>query len=252
MGRLSRVRAGDYLAALDRMPFASVEQMTGPGGIVVLAPHPDDETLGCGGLIASAHGVGRHVEIVILTDGSGSHPQSRSHPPERLAAVRKNEVRRAVAALGLTEGRLTFLDRRDAAAPHTGPEFDRVVGELEALISRVGADTLFVTWEHDPHCDHEAAASIASAVARRRPGLRVWRYPIWGLRLPVDAEIDAAPPRGVRLDIRPWLNAKRAALECHASQLGRLIHDDPAGFHLTAETLEVLVSPVERFIGDDA
>src|SRR5215813_8407340 len=43
---------------------------------------------------------------------------------------------------------------------------------------------LFVTWRHDPHCDHEATAVLAKKVRRRHPKIRLWAYPVWGWHLP--------------------------------------------------------------------
>ena len=66
--------------------------------LLVLAPHPDDESLGCGALLAQAFaGVGAHVAC--LTDGAASHPGSRLVPPDQLAAIRRAEVLDAVAPL---------------------------------------------------------------------------------------------------------------------------------------------------------
>src|SRR5437762_25173 len=91
---------------LESAPYASLETTTQGGPLLVLAPHPDDESLGCGGLIAEACGRGQDVHVVILTDGTGSHPNSRAWPRHRLKALREAEAREAVAALGLPPERL--------------------------------------------------------------------------------------------------------------------------------------------------
>lgn len=247
------MRAGDYIASIERLPLAPVESLIGTGTIVVLAPHPDDETLGCGGLMAAARSLGRRVHIVILTDGTGSHPHSKTYPASRLAALRREESQRAAEVLGLAASDLTFLGLKDAAAPHAGAAFDAAVGRIEDIIRSLGgAETLLVTWKHDPHCDHEAAASMAEAVAARQPGLRLWRYPIWGLHLEAGVDVDAPPPTGFRVDITPWLAAKRAAIACHASQMTNLIDDDPDGFRFAENTLAPFLARYERFIGPAA
>lgn len=238
----------DYLAAVEALPFAPLEEIAGPGSFVVLAPHPDDETLGCGGLIAMACERGYHVEVVVLTDGSGSHPNSPSYPPERLAAVRRAEVQAAGRALGLQSGHITFLDVRDTQAPTSGPAFDHAVADIEAVVRAAAASTLFVTWRHDPHCDHEAAALAAATVAARVAGLHLWEYPIWGLHRSPETHLDASPPSGFRLDIAPDLEAKRTAIASHRSQMTALIADDPEGFRFTEATLAPFLLPVERFL----
>ncbi|WP_284247414.1 PIG-L deacetylase family protein, partial [Methylobacterium haplocladii] len=116
------MRADAFFAALERMPVAPLEAILGTGGLVVVAPHPDDESLGCGGLIALACAAGRAVRLVVLSDGCGSHTHSRTHPPERLRALRETETLNAVAELGLAAGHLSFLGLPDASVPSGGPD----------------------------------------------------------------------------------------------------------------------------------
>ncbi|MBV8400094.1 MAG: PIG-L family deacetylase, partial [Acetobacteraceae bacterium] len=116
-------RAADVLAALRSLPIADYDAITGGEPVLVLAPHADDESCGCGGLIAEACERGRSIAVAIVTDGVGSHPHSRAYPPPRLQAVRESEAREAVAALGLAADRLHFLGLPDTASPHEGPAF---------------------------------------------------------------------------------------------------------------------------------
>ena len=83
----------------ERHPLRPGDSVRTLGRTVVLAPHPDDESLGCGGLLArlAAHGV--PARVVVVTDGAQSHPGSAAYPPERLRALREAEARAAVAAL---------------------------------------------------------------------------------------------------------------------------------------------------------
>ena len=89
------------------------DALSGREKIVVLAPHPDDETLGCGGLLARAFaGAGAHV--VCVTDGSASHPASREWPPVRLAEMRRGELIEAIEILGGGAADLTWLGHPDS------------------------------------------------------------------------------------------------------------------------------------------
>src|SRR3984893_10953906 len=72
------LRLDEFFASANALPVADLDQIFGTGGIVVVAPHPDDETLGCGGLIALASQLGRNIQVVVISDGVGSHPNSRS------------------------------------------------------------------------------------------------------------------------------------------------------------------------------
>ena len=71
------VTAGDCHRAWRELPEGSLNDIIGGGTCLILAPHPDDESLGCGGLIAACVAAGRSPLVVILTDGAGSHPNSR-------------------------------------------------------------------------------------------------------------------------------------------------------------------------------
>jgi LmbE family N-acetylglucosaminyl deacetylase len=239
-------RAGAFHDAWRGLPEGGLDDVIGSGTCVVLAPHPDDESLGCGGLIAACVAAGRAPLVAILTDGARSHTRSRAYPPERLRAVRAEEARAAVAALGLPRDRLVFLDQPDTGAPHDGPAFEAVVARLLALVE-AESSTILAPWRHDPHCDHEAASLIAEAVAGRA-GVRHVAYPVWGWTLPEDAVVPGCPGIGWRLDIKAFLSAKRAAIAAHQSQYGGLIADDPSGFRLPPGLLAVFDRPYETFI----
>ena len=83
-------------------PITTTRELTGGRPFVVLSPHPDDETLGTGGLIAAARTAGQEVDVIVVTDGSGSHPRSKQYPSKRLVDLRYSEVHRAGLALGLS------------------------------------------------------------------------------------------------------------------------------------------------------
>jgi LmbE family N-acetylglucosaminyl deacetylase/SAM-dependent methyltransferase len=179
--------------------------------LVVLAAHPDDETLGAGGLIATASAAGARVTVVVATDGEASHPRSPTHAPERLAAIRRREVRAAVAALA-PEADVRMLGLPD------GRLGEEATGLARALTAAVGTCSHLVTpWCGDGHPDH-AACGRTGAQLSARFGAHHWQYPIWAWHW---GRPDGDLPRdrlfGVRLD--PTARAaKLAALRCHVSQ----------------------------------
>jgi LmbE family N-acetylglucosaminyl deacetylase len=242
------VTAGDCHRAWRELPEGNLNDIIGDGTCLILAPHPDDESLGCGGLIAACVAAGRPPLVVILTDGAGSHRNSRAFPPARLRARRAQEVRDAVGVLGLSEDRLVFLDQPDAAAPVDGPGFEGVLATLLALIGREpGCSAIVAPWRYDPHCDHEAAALLGAAAAAGA-GVKHVAYPVWGWTLAADAVIPETVMGGFRLDISRFLVAKGAAIQAHRSQYGDLITDDPEGFRLPAGLLSVFELPFETFV----
>jgi LmbE family N-acetylglucosaminyl deacetylase len=216
--------------------------------MVVISPHPDDESLGMGGTVAAARAAGIDVRVVIVSDGAKSHPNSRRFPRERLVALRRAETAEAGRHLGLAPGSVTHLDLPDAAVPMTGLAFEAAVAHLAAVVDASRAASVFVTWRHDPHCDHEAADAMARHLRAHRPSLTYWSYPIWGWHLDPAMEVDEGAPRGVRVDVSAWLDAKARAVAAHVSQMTELIDDDPEGFRFTPDKLAPFQQSFETFL----
>lgn len=214
---------------------------------MILAPHADDESLGCGGLIAELAANGRPPMVVIVTDGTGSHPLSIEYPARRLRALRESETLRAAAILGVPADHVIFLRLRDTAAPRSGPDFESAVATIEHLMRRHGTDVICAPWLHDPHGDHEAVQLIARASCART-GALLFSYPVWGWLLDDDTLLPVESISGWRLDIRRHLELKHKAIAAHASQYSDLIADDPSGFRLPTELLAAFDSPYEVFI----
>ena len=92
---------------------ATARPMTQGGPVLILATHPDDETLGCGGLIARRVHEGRRVVVVVLTDGRALLRRFgiAANPSEtEVSAMRKEETRRSVEILGARAADIRFLD----------------------------------------------------------------------------------------------------------------------------------------------
>jgi LmbE family N-acetylglucosaminyl deacetylase len=229
------------------LSVGTIDDVCGPGCALILAPHPDDESLGCGGLIAACCRAGRPPIVAILTDGGMSHPVSKTFPRSRLVQLREAEASGAALVLGLPRDRLIFLREPDADAPREGEQFHRVVDRLGRLVDRDGCSSILATWRFDPHCDHEAAALIAAEVAGRMR-IRYLEYPIWGWTLPGDQVIDAGPPAGWRIDIAGDLLRKVEAIAAYRSQYGELIIDDPNGFRLPPGLLTAVTGRFETFL----
>ena len=228
-------------------PFADLDAIVGAGGLVVLAPHPDDESLGCGALLRAAAMAGRRVAVVVVTDGRRSHPSSSSVDGEALARLRALEVRAALAALhaGIA---LIELGYPDCAAPAAPPAVAAAASVIAGVVDDNGATALVAAWGGDPHGDHVATAAVARHVLALRPELRLWSYPIWGRFAPVQA---AAPRRILRFDAAPHRTAKVAAIACHRSQMTRMIADDPQGFVMTPRMQAHFIEYPEVFLADE-
>jgi LmbE family N-acetylglucosaminyl deacetylase len=191
---------------------------------VVVAPHPDDESLGCGGTIARRAARGTPVTVVLATDGGD-------------AEVRVAEVRAAIAALGLTDDDLVVLGFPDGALADHDAELRHA---LAHVLADRQPDQVLVCSAADAHPDHVALhhATIAVCAELGRPP-RVLEYPVWAwVRWPFSlapAAVEAPTGsrwsrvrdlrRGVRRE-RPVrvplgadaVRAKAAAIAAHRSQ----------------------------------
>jgi len=143
--------------------------------------------------------------------------------------------------------RASFLRLPDAHVPSEGPQAEAAAAAIAEVASACAAGAVFVTWRHDPHCDHKAAAAIVALARRQRPGVRIYEYPVWGWTLPPETEVGPAP-EGLRLDVSAFQAIKAKAVAAHESQVSDLIHDDPTGFRLEPAMIERLCGPYERFV----
>jgi LmbE family N-acetylglucosaminyl deacetylase len=228
--------------ALARVPEIPIEALIPQGSrLVVAAPHPDDEVLACGGLLAAmAERIG-DLHLISLTDGDASHPGSQLWPVPRLRAQRLLESECALARLGLDVARLSW---QRLALP------DSRVAEHEAQLTAALAqqlrpgDFLLTTWRHDGHGDHEAAGRAAAQAARAQ-GASLLEMPVWAWHWahPEDPRLPWGRARKLQLS-EDQLMRKRHAIRAHVSQL----HDDPttgASPVLDRTTLERLLQPFE-------
>ena len=247
-GQRERMLSAAHVHAMLRgLPESTLMAQTGGNPLLVIAPHPDDESLGCGGLIAQAVSRGQSVSVLILTDGSRSHPKSREYPPARLRRLREVETAEAMRALGLEATHLCFMGLPDSRAPHCGSAFERAAEAIATHAASLDARVIFTTWRHDPHCDHGAASKLAGRAASLL-GASLYEYPIWGWTLPPRRLLRVLPIKGFRLDTRAQQVLKERAIACHRSQLGKVITDDPAGFVMSLDFIGLFNGGWETFI----
>lgn len=245
------MRAAEFFVAAGNLPIGTLDDVTDGGGLVVVAPHPDDESLGCGGLIAAACAEGIPVRLIVVSDGVGSHPNSRRYPPSRLRSLREEETYGAAAELGLGAAAIHFLRLPDRRVPTRGAEADAASEAIVAAAQEVAAGAVCVTWRHDPHCDHAASASLVDAGRAKLGSTRIFAYPVWGWVLPAEAEVGTVPA-GLRFDATSHVVAKAAAIAAHRSQTTDMINDDPDGFRLTPEMIARFTGPYEILLESES
>lgn len=246
------ITATAFLDQADTAPLAGFPDIVGEGGVVVLAPHPDDESLGCGGLLAEAVSAGRDLRVIFVSDGGASHPTEGAEDRAALFRIRQAEALGALACLGVPASKALFLGLPDAAVPEAGAAFDAAVGDIRVALRSTSASALLTTWEHDPHCDHHAAWAMArAALLTGPPGAlpcRLVQYSIWGHALPPDHALPGPAPRARRLDVRRHLAAKARALACHRSQFGQVASLAAGGFQVDAALLDRCMRDFELFL----
>ena len=208
------------------------------GRVVVLAPHMDDEVLGCGGTIARHVQAGAEVSVIFLTDGRyGSNAHSALTEPERgrrqraLIDTRKEEARQAADILGVKH--ISFLDAEDGRlrADSTAP------ARLRSALDRVRPQVLYLPFLLENHVDHCAATGLLmAATAGTDQDFECRCYEVWTPLFPnMVVEIDTV------------LELKKRALSRYRSQLAHMdyIH---TGIALNAYRSSAIGCKTARFV----
>ncbi|NHZ41617.1 PIG-L deacetylase family protein [Massilia aquatica] len=208
---------------LAAVPFIAAAELVPPGArAIIVAPHPDDETLACGGLIQALHAAGRDVRIMSVTDGNASHPGSALWPPAALAERRAQELRAALDRLGMPALAAQRLHVPDGAVAQHEAALHRAI----AMCMQPG-DVLLTTWRFDGHPDHEACGR-ACAAAAAASGNRLIEFPVWAWHWATPDSSALPWPRARKLLLAPdQKERKRRAAAAFCSQTEERDHDGP-------------------------
>ena len=172
------------------------------GSVLVLAPHADDESLGCGGAIVLHHRQGDRVKVVFATDGAAGDPLGHYRDCD-YRELRRAEARRAASILGIDE--LTFWDNPDGKLAEAHDLSERV----RALLTTDRPDIVYRPSTLEIHPDHRAlGVGVEEALRQYRPTCGDFCYEIWATVQPTHA-----------LDITAVWDLKRKAVEQYESQL---------------------------------
>jgi LmbE family N-acetylglucosaminyl deacetylase len=185
--------------------------------VLVIATHPDDEVLGCGGVMARHTAVGDHVSLLVVTRGI---PELFS---TEFIEQGRRELRQANELLGVTD--IHFLD-------FPAPKLDTVPGyELATAINRkiqvLYPHTIYLPHHGDIHADHQAVYQATLVAARPIDGCPVRKL----LCYETLSETEWASPVGdqafiptVFVDITDFLTLKLQAMACYRSQIKEFPH----------------------------
>lgn len=174
--------------------------------VLILAPHPDDETFGCGGTIRMLVESGIAVDVVFMTRGemgmeAGAQPSVAAK--SETAQLRMAEAQAACAVLGVRS--VQFLDGADTRLS----EQPELAAGLAQLFERESYQRIFCPWQQDAHDDHMATFRLMrrAANARRLP-MQFWLYEVWKML-----------PANTFVPIDNTIEIKRQASEQYKSQL---------------------------------
>lgn len=237
-----------------RLSARDVTVTTAARSALVVAPHPDDETLGCGAAILHKAAAGSPVTVLVVTDGSGSH-RSAHLPPARLVALRRAEMGEAARRLGLSPERdVRWAGLVDGTV---SDHEDRLVEVIASLVARLRPDEVYTTCADEPHPDHAAVGRATRRAVRASGGAtQLLEYPVWlwgawplhrhdRLGSVADAVGRVVRRRAVAVRTGTHREAKWHALQAHGSQLHR-----PATVP-TTEEWATLPAPVLAAAADD-
>lgn len=183
--------------------------------VLIVAPHPDDEILGCAGLLQQLAQLKRNIVLVAVTNGTQSHPDSSLYSPHQLNTIRPAESQKALEVLGINHNvQRIALNLMDGELT---TQQDRLHQALTELIHP--NDILVCTFDKDGHPDHEATGRIVQQLANASE-LICYQVLIWAWHWasPEDSRIPWT--KALKLELTPQqLKYKNNAILCFKSQL---------------------------------
>jgi LmbE family N-acetylglucosaminyl deacetylase len=194
--------------------------MSARSPVLVFAPHPDDDVIGCGGSIVKHVEAGRDVAVVYLTSGEAG---SLQHGKTALAAIRETEAREAAASLGVSD--LVFLRHPDGGL-EAGPS---LISELVSLLRARRPEIVYLPHSADGGTDHRAASAAVMEAISRAAGC--W-FPEcgavpWSVGVALGYEVWTPLARVTYAeDVTAIIERKLAALALHRSQVADVAYAD--------------------------
>jgi LmbE family N-acetylglucosaminyl deacetylase len=197
--------------------------------VLVVAPHPDDETLGCGGTVALLARDRVRTSIVIVTGGGASHPTHPFLRAAEISSLRKTEAHLATGLLGVSQENVTFLEAEDGSLANLdGKQSKAIVGEIVKLLAKAPPDAVLLPYRGDGSSEHNATFGLVrSALREARQEARVLEYPIWAWRNPVRLVRPLLTSRTVwRAAFLELMDVKAAAIRSYVTQILPIAPDE--------------------------
>jgi LmbE family N-acetylglucosaminyl deacetylase len=230
-------------------PEITPEALKKWGRTLAIAPHPDDESLGCGGTLALLAKMRVDTAVMWVSDGAASHPNSKTYAPPKLTNLREAEAKLALDKLGVGRRKSYFLRLPDGNVPFPGdPRFEAAVDAARHILEVFQPQTLLLPWRRDPHRDHRATWQILSH-ASKGLDIQQFEYLVWAFERAAQEDWpQSTEASGFTVDISSVQKRKMAAIYAHASQTTHVIKDDPEGFWLSPEVISHFENPHEAWV----
>ncbi len=216
---------------------------------MVISPHPDDETLGCGGTILRKLETGAHVSVVYMTRGERSH--TRFVSPAKMGIIRQREAIQACKSIGIPESDVHFLPFQSAGTWKGTGSLEKGKEEAEREILSKLDDSeprhIFMPYPGGEHPDHIATNHIVRRVLESHGISKAFEYPVWFwnhwpwvgfnwdpdrvlgfIRKSISASIKFWTDFSCSIYVGDLLERKRQALENHVSQM--MPHEENPGW----------------------
>lgn len=248
----------EKVSALNRTEFWSqadpnyIDRLNNINCCLVMVPHPDDESLACAGLIAILIDRKVKINVILTTNGSMSHPNSKKYPSHQLVKLRKKEFEDALKLVGVGTDAIKYYNAQDGSMPTIGDlGFEELEDKLTKDLITIKPDLILVPYELDSHDDHKATHQllISSLLKSKIIRPKIWEYPVW---LYERANIEEIPKlkKGelIAVDIISQLSLKKRCIYAHQSQTTLMIDDDPNGFMLSTNMIENFIKGIEYFM----
>lgn len=147
---------------------------------MVFSPHQDDETFGCGGMIALKREHDIPVAVAFLTDGQGAG-NSEANSPNTIIQIRQQEAVNALEILGVKSSEIHFLEKPDGTLPYLdNQERAKTITQVADLLKHYQPEEVYVPHRKDCHRDHEATYELVkAAIAQAGITVELLQYPIW-------------------------------------------------------------------------
>ena len=147
----------------------------GRDNILIIAPHPDDEILGCAGLIQKSLAEGHHVNVIIMSGGGKSHSGCCNITADELVRNRRKLSKEAAKIIGLPDKNMHFLDYHDGDIDYEDEETNRLMG----LISDINPGVIFIPHKGEGWRDHIQTAEIVKKLVARNESVCIYEYCVW-------------------------------------------------------------------------